>query len=425
MTDLADNRGRIMALESKFSPDTFSDDEVLNPGGERRVGWAAGAVFFVWIGLFAAWIFIAPPASFSSAAAVGEAPAVSVVEALGPTPTPQPTQTPEPAGLAAIPAVADENPTPTPILEPPPTSTATVPPPTPINRYPKALTLLEVDVQTLTGTGNVVFLGIDNRVVALDVTDPTFPVWISEAGNLPGPVLQLALVSEHIYALHPGGISVLDITEPGDLLPVGYIETDPGLFDLVPGPDRLFGPVGGGQGSLLQIFNVGSPSAPRISGTAEILQEPFDFKLLEARGFITHGPRLSILDLENPEAIRSLGSYEFPGAALSVAPNRNFAFVGVAGSGIHVVNVFDPAAPETLSVYPMADDPVAIHFLFDGVLVALTETRVFLLDVSQPETLQLMGEYGLPGRLHDLKLTDEIAFIAMGESGMLVLDLSP
>ena len=264
MTDLAEDRGRLLALDSKIPPDSFSDEEVLNSVAERRVGWAAGAVFLVWIGLFAAWIFLAPPASTS--APVTEVLSVSVVEALGPPNAFQPTQTPEPAAPAGVPAVVDENPTATLPLEPPPTFTATVPPPTPINRSPAALTLLEDEVHALTGTGNVVFLGIDNRVVALDVTDPTFPVWIGEAGELPGPVQQLALVSEHIYALHPGGMSVLDITEPGDLVPVSYLETDPGLFDLVPGLDRLYGPVGGGQSSLLQIYNVGNPSAPSLSG---------------------------------------------------------------------------------------------------------------------------------------------------------------
>jgi hypothetical protein len=58
------------------------------------------------------------------------------------------------------------------------------------------------------------------------------------------------------------------------------------------------------------------------------------------------------------------------------------------------------------------------------VLVALTENQVVLLDVSEPEALQLVGEYVLPGRVHDLHLTDEIAFVALGESGMLVIDLS-
>ncbi len=107
-----------------------------------------------------------------------------------------------------------------------------------------------------------------------------------------------------------------------------------------------------------------------------------------------------------------------------MAPHRSYAFVGVAGSGIHVVSLADPAALETLSVYPLDGDPVAIHFLYDGVLVALTDTRVILLDVSRPAALQLLGEYEFPGRFDDLMLTDEIAFVALGDSGMLVLDLS-
>jgi hypothetical protein len=422
MTDLAENRSPTLVLDSQFSPASFTEDEVLDPAGPRRVGWAAGAVFFVWIGLFAAWIFLAPPASTASPATA--AAAVSILEMLEPTALPVPTQTPVPLTPTEVPAALSAAPTATPLPDPPPTFTATVPPPTPVHRSPTALTLLEDEVRALTGTGNVVFLGIDNRVVALDVTDPTFPIWIAEAGDLPGPVQRLAIIAEHIYALHPGGVSVLDISEPGDLLEVGYVNTDPGLFDLVPGQENLYGPVGGGQGSLLQVFNVGKPGSPRPSGSAQLLHEPYDFKLLNERGFITHGPRFSILDLEDPADIQVIGTIELPGAAMSVAADHDYAFVGVAGSGIYVVNLADPAALDILSMYPLGGDPVAIQILYDGVLMAVTETRVLLLDVSQPEALQLLGEYELPGRLRDLKLTDDIAFVALGEAGMLVLDLS-
>jgi hypothetical protein len=422
MTDLVEDRSRTLAQAPQFSQASFTDEEVLDPAGQRRVGWAAGAVFFVWVGLFSAWILLTPPAG--TAAPATEAPAVSVLEVLEPTALPPPTQTSLPATPTAVSAVMVEDPTATPPLEPTPTSMPTLPPPTPVHRSLTALTLLEDEVRALTGTGNVVFLGIDNRVVALDVTDPTFPVWIGEAGDLPGPVQRLAISSEHIYALHPGGVSVLDISEPGDLLEVGYIETDPGLFDLVPGNGSLYGPVGGGQGSLLQVFNIGNPGSPRPSGSAEVIHEPFDFKLFDGRGFITHGPRLSILALEDPADIQPIGTYEFPGAALAVALHHNNALVGVTGLGIYVVSLVDPAALEVLAVYPHAGDPVALQMLYDGVLMAMTETRVILLDVTQPQAFQLLGEYELPGQLRDVKLTDEIAFVALGESGMLVLDLS-
>jgi hypothetical protein len=284
--------------------------------------------------------------------------------------------------------------------------------------------LLEDEVRAITGVGNTVYLGISNRVVALDVTDPTFPVWIGEASDLPGTVTQLALVSDHIYALYPGGVSVVDVSEPGDLLQVGTIETDPGLLDLIPGPDRLYAPIAGGQGSALQVFNLSNPAALRLSGSAPILHEPFDFKVGEELGYLTHGSGLSILDLADPTDIQPVGSYQFPGGALSVAPTPGYVFVGVAGSGIHVLSVDDPTAPELVSVYPLAGDPVAIQALYDGVLVVLTDSLVALFDVGQPESLDLVGEYPLPGGLQDLHLTDEIAFVALGESGMLVIDLS-
>ena len=152
--------------------------------------------------------------------------------------------------------------------------------------------------------------------------------------------------------------------------------------------------------------------------------EPFDFEVAEGYGYLTHGSRLSILDLENPGDIQLVGTYEFPGTALAVAPLRNRAIVGVAGAGLYVLNLENLEAPSVESVVPLDGNPVSIQTLYDGVLVVMTETEVVLFNGTQSGGLYPMGDFVLPGRPEDLQLTDEVAFVALGESGMVVIDLS-
>jgi hypothetical protein len=85
----------------------------------------------------------------------------------------------------------------------------------------------------------VVYLGAGESVVAVDVSDPTLPVKLAESEPLPGEdsgyddveikdVLGLGISGDHLIAVRPGGITLLDIGSRSELPIIGswLLETD-------------------------------------------------------------------------------------------------------------------------------------------------------------------------------------------------------
>jgi hypothetical protein len=134
---------------------------------------------------------------------------------------------------------------------------------------------------------------------AIDVQDPTAPRVVGAVEGMSSVGVQVAGVRAYL-ARRPGGVNVIDVSDPASLREVGHAE--------VPGFDAV------------------------------------DIKVDGPRAFVA-GPGLLVLDIADLGLPRTVGALVTSEDAVGVHYSDGYAFMVDRGYGIHVIDVSDPVSP--------------------------------------------------------------------------------
>jgi hypothetical protein len=117
---------------------------------------------------------------------------------------------------------------------------------------------------------------------------------------------------------------------------------------------------------------------------------------------------VSLLDLE--------------GHVLDVEVRDTLAFLPAGLSGLHIVNIADPASPELLATVDTERDPLEVRASGQYLYVADKDFKV--IDVSNPRNPDLVGNLDTPeGYSNDLFFqSPERIYVANGSEGLLIVD---
>ena len=125
------------------------------------------------------------------------------------------------------------------------------------------------------------------------------------------------------------------------------------------------------------------------------------------------GPRLFLLD---PDTLTPLGhTTVLPGLVREVALSGQRAFLGLGYAGLAIVDLADPAAPTVIGSFQPEGYVQGVAIEGDSVLLAAGSTGFWLLDASDPGDLSV--NYRLPlETASDVTVSGEYAYLLAGES---------
>jgi len=139
------------------------------------------------------------------------------------------------------------------------------------------------------------------------------------------------------------------------------------------------------------------------------------------------GPSLVILDISNPDQPRTVGRFlSHPTAFVcDVFVTGGVAYVANRrAGGLQIVDVSNPSSPTLLGSYNSQGDVSAVHASGNlACIVDATSQALHILDVSNPRLPTLRSIYSA-GAAYDVFLSDGLAYVAAGPSGLLVIDVS-
>jgi hypothetical protein len=111
-----------------------------------------------------------------------------------------------------------------------------------------------------------------------------------------------------------------------------------------------------------------------------------------------------------------------------VAVSGNYAFVAVSIAGLQVVDLSNPASPQTLSTVDTQDYAADVAILnrppFTYALVADWNAGVQVVDVTNPQTPVTVAVVNTPGRAQAVSVSGDYAYVADDFAGMQVLDIA-
>jgi hypothetical protein len=228
----------------------------------------------------------------------------------------------------------------------------------------------------------------------------------------------------------------------------------------------------GDSTSRLYTLDVSSPASPWLLGNCDLATLCPDVTLGEdSIAFVTGYLGLLAIDVGNLQNPEEIGQYQTPGFVYGVDVSENFAYLAFYDAGFKILNVSEPANPievgesstpgrvfgiivredyafvadgdSGLQIYSIAEktDPVAVGYcLFPGVAqsVALQGDFAYLaagvpgglriINVSDPYFPQEAGSFVPPSwppwDAYDVAVSGNYAYLADGESGLRVIDVS-
>ncbi len=325
-----------------------------------------------------------------------------------------------------------------------------------------------------------VYVGIGPRVVVLDdAFSPAESRSIGQSDVLPGIVQDICLVGNLAYvAAGEAGLIVLDVADPSSVRTISIVSTPGDAQSVTVGhKDGLVYVASGGQlgpweGGTLSIVDVSKPDMPTQVASVEMpgfahrvaLIEHYAYVLYEGgllvldvsdlaspveivRVGVSQGARalvvtdgyayvagygLQVVDVSDPAAPRQVSSFEvkFPTWAVAVKGELayltdTFCEMGYCGSTIYIVDVSDPARPQQVSTWftKSAVTDASVHE--DALYLTSWQKGLQVVDVSDPTSPQLLGEYATLPNVEDVLVSNSYAYVSDGaQSGLQVLDLA-
>jgi hypothetical protein len=308
---------------------------------------------------------------------------------------------------------------------------------------PQLVLVGQVDVggpaYAVTVQGDYAYVGAGNRLVVVDVSDPTTPQVMGQTAPFSDSVAAVVVTGTHAYvAAYTAGLRVVDISDPAAPQEVGFYDTPGMALDVDVAGSYAY--VADGDGGL-RVVDVFTPTALQEVG---FLDRPYAASVQVVGGYIYlttasvyKVDTLEVIDVSNPtlpqragyvilnvfDAITDLsvsGNYAY---LIEPAPPGcvHFCFPG----RLSVVDISTPASPQYLSSADRsALFTLAIYVLGDYAYLAGNYGLV-IYDVSDPTYPSLSTTSYVSGYGGNICAVDEFVYVANGEGGLAIWWFGP
>jgi hypothetical protein len=225
----------------------------------------------------------------------------------------------------------------------------------------------------------------------LDVQDPDLPVqlgWYDGSGT--DEFVDVHVEDGYAYLanrLAGPMLTVLDVSVPSKLDVVAEVKSDAMPFSV----DGRDGYLYLASWDGLEVYDVSAPQLPILMDVLPMASDPNALSLEEDHLYAGTDKNVQIFDVSAPEAPTPAGAVALELAAFGIDVASGFAYVACQTG--------NPLDKPTLSA-------------------------LVVVDVANAEAPKLVGSVPLPGRAYDVVVRDDRAFVACGEAGMRVVDVS-
>lgn len=183
-----------------------------------------------------------------------------------------------------------------------------------------------------------------------------------------------------------------------------------------------------GMGPRLLVLNVSDPAHPTLTGQSDVLPGIVQDVAIAGNYVYVIGneykARLWILSVADPAHPTVVNSLDFQADAKRVAVSGNRAYVTVAGKGLQILDISNPASPTLLGTASADGSFVAVA----GDYAYVLGSRLYIVDVANPSSPVQVGVYtytlpaGAP--LYDLAVGGNHAYIAKGNYYLEIVNVS-
>ena len=223
--------------------------------------------------------------------------------------------------------------------------------------------------------------------------------------------------------IYPGlGLIAVDVSNPSSPRQIGMVQT-PGTFDLAISGSTIF--LAANQAGL-QIVDVSNPTAPAIIGSWNdgLGNQAYGVAAAGSLVYLAYASAgLKVLDVSNPSAPTPIGGLAIPTRVLTLAGSRLYM---QNGSRVYVVDVTDPTSPQVMGLVELSVIPNAMILSGTVLYVATDVGGLQVVDVSNPALPSVISQLATPTYGSSIAISGTNVYLASnGEHyGLQVIDVS-
>jgi hypothetical protein len=166
----------------------------------------------------------------------------------------------------------------------------------------------------------------------------------------------------------------------------------------------------------------GQAGSPEVLGT---IPGAADFVQVQGtRAYVVAGPSVTVVDIQNPAAPRSLGSYTFPQKIFGLKLGGEVAYAAVDFFGLGVLDISKAGPPTLLGSLKLAGQALNLVLIDKKVAVANRISGLAVVDVSDPTKPVSLGSVYAEGYAVDVGASGSVAFVVDYPNGLIAVDLS-
>ena len=245
--------------------------------------------------------------------------------------------------------------------------------------------------------------------------------------TIDGPVDLVQTVGNYAYIVHNRTFSIFDVSDPTLPRHTGSITLPEQIWTFRLAHDRAYV---GANFHGLSILDISDPYKPTELGSHKSLGQTkvgavYDTKVAA----IDHMEGVVLVDVSDESEPVSLGSFFLDGYARDVVTSGSIAYASDSPSGLYIFDLAENGQLEPISVLHSESSPASsleTAILSDGtkLLVGVGQGRLHVYDVTDPHNPFKTSTFDTPGRASGLTVRNDLAYVACGEAGLLIIDLA-
>lgn len=192
--------------------------------------------------------------------------------------------------------------------------------------------------------------------------------------------------------------------------------------------DRAF--IADGEAGV-QILDVSNPASAVHQGGFNTSGTAFNLQVEGNWAYVADGDAgLAILDIRNASAPALVGTLNTGRRVNAVQVSGNYAYLATGGSaitdgGLDIVDIRNPAAPVRIGRFTANDGAaLGLHVTNEMAFLAKSNAGLVILDVSNPTDPALRGRLAGLGTARHVRVAGNLAYLACGSAGLNIVDVA-
>lgn len=261
-------------------------------------------------------------------------------------------------------------------------------------------------------------IGAYNGLVSFEVNDPFSPGFSGRIDLNPVLSRNIAKSGHYAYIAHDySGLVIADISIPSSPIIVGNYSCNPS--DVAISGNYAYVLDGSGKLLILNITNPASPTFVSIFNVGWYGAGP-DIAVSDNYAYIADNTGLVIVDISTPSSPVLAASYNPSPYRLTfdLAIVDKYVYLATI-DGIDIVDVIDPFSPKSVCKYDIY--ATSIDVVDKYAYVSSMNPNIVILDVSNPSSPNLVGNYNTAGGPCDVAVEGNYVYVADGGNGLVIL----